>query len=213
VIRTVENVENPVDPWIQWANTPDIQHIKALHNLRFTQEGPDSIASTGHSLSYPFTGAHTDGSPIQNTLAIYSTSLYYQSTDNAGRWFGFLNPMGLPRPGWSKNYMVIAAGKDMGSDEEITQFLDFVERLERGVVAEDLAVMSSIKFRLGSLTRADRTLAQLFDYMRSYPRATRRRRSIRRSRYSTWLRMMPTKARCISRYTGAKSSATSLSGE
>jgi nitrite reductase/ring-hydroxylating ferredoxin subunit len=171
VIRTVENVENPVDPWVQCANTPDIQHIKSLHNVKFTQEDPDDIAWTDHSVSYTFGGIHTDGSPIQNALAVYGTSLYYQSTVYAGRWFGFLNPMGLPRPGWSKNYMVIAARKDMGSEEEITAFIDFVERLERGVVAEDLEVMASMKFRHGTLTRADRTLAKFFDYIRGYPRA------------------------------------------
>lgn len=171
VVRTLENVENPVDPWVQCANTPDIQHIKALHNVRFTQEDPDDMVWTDHSLTYTFAGIHTDGSPIQNTLGIYGTSLYYQSTDYAGRWFGFLNPMGLPRPGVSKNYMVLAVRKDMGSEEEIADFLDFVERLERGVVAEDLMVMASMKFRHGALTRSDRTLARFFDYIRAYPRA------------------------------------------
>jgi phenylpropionate dioxygenase-like ring-hydroxylating dioxygenase large terminal subunit len=171
VIRTVENIENPVDPWVQCANTPDIQHIRSLHNITFTQDDPDDIAWTDHSVGYTFSGIHTDGSQIDNALAVYGTSLYYQSTVYAGRWFGFLNPMGLPRPGWSKNYLVIAARKDMGSEAEIAAFIDFVERLERGVVAEDFEVMSSMKFRHGTLTRADRTLGRFFDYIRAYPRA------------------------------------------
>jgi hypothetical protein len=79
--------------------------------------------------------------------------------------------MGLPQPGFAQNYMVLVARKDMGTPEEIEQFLDFVERLERGVVAEDLMVMSSLKFRPGTLTKSDKTLARFFEYMRAYPRA------------------------------------------
>jgi len=171
IIRTVENVENPVDPWVQCANTPDIQHIKSLHNIKFTQEDPDDIVWTDHSISYTFKGIHTDGSPIDNAIGVHGTSLYYQSTVYNGVWFGFINPMGLPRPGVSKNYLILAARKDMGTPEQIEQFLDFVEQLERGVVSEDLEIMNSMKFRHGTLTRADRTLAQFFDYIRNYPRA------------------------------------------
>lgn len=172
VVRTIVNGEpNCVDPWVQCANTPDMQHIKALHNVKFTQDDPEDIAWTDHSMLYSFSGIHTDGSPVDNVVGIYGTSLYYQTTDYAGRWFGFLNPMGLPQPGFAQNYMVLVARKDMGTPEEIEQFLDFVERLERGVVAEDLMVMSSLKFRPGTLTKSDKTLARFFEYMRAYPRA------------------------------------------
>lgn len=162
---------NPVDPWVQCANTPDIQHIKTLHHIKFTQDDPDDMEWTDHSLRYTFSGIHTDGSPVHNVVGIYGTSLYYQTTDYAGKWFGFLTPMGLPEPGQSKNFMVFAARKDMGTTEEIARFLDFVEALEKGVVAEDLQVMLSMKFRPGTLTRSDRTLSRFFGYMRAYPRA------------------------------------------
>lgn len=172
VVRTLVNGEpNGVDPWVQIANTPDIQHIKALHNVKFTQDDPDDVVWTDHSLIYTFSGIHTDGSPIHNVVGLYGTSLYYQTTDYDGRWFGFLNPMGMPKPGFAQNYMVIVARKDMGTPEEVEGFLDFVEKLERGVVAEDLSVMASLKFRPGTLTKSDKTLAEFFTYMRAYPRA------------------------------------------
>jgi phenylpropionate dioxygenase-like ring-hydroxylating dioxygenase large terminal subunit len=172
VIRAVtSDYLNPVDPWVQCANTPDTQHIKALHNIVFTQDDPEDIAWTDHSMHYSFSGIHTDGSPIENVVGIYGTSLYYQVTDYAGKWFGFMNPMGLPKPGHSKNYMILAAKKSLGAAEEIEQFLDFVQKLETGVVAEDLLVMRSMKFRPGTLTKSDRTLGKFFQYMRKYPRA------------------------------------------
>lgn len=170
--RTIINgTPTSVDPWVQCANTPDIQHIKALHNIIFTQEDPEDIAWTDHSMLYSFSGVHTDGATIDNVVGIYGTSLYYQATVYDGRWFGFLNPMGMPAPGQAQNYMVLAARKDMGTPEEVERFLNFIEHVERGVVAEDLMVMSSMKFRPGTLTRSDKTLARFFDYMRSYPRA------------------------------------------
>jgi nitrite reductase/ring-hydroxylating ferredoxin subunit len=172
VFRTLVNGDPvPVDPWVQCANTPDIQHIKALHSIVFTQEDPDDIEWTDHSMRYSFSGIHTDGASIDNVVGVYGTSLYYQTTVYAGRWFGFLNPMGLPAPGQAQNYMVLAALKSMGTPEEIEAFLDFVEHVERGVVGEDLKIMASMKFRPGTLTRSDRTLAQFFSYMRAYPRA------------------------------------------
>ncbi len=162
---------SPVDPWVQCANTPDMQHIKTLHNVKFTHDDPDDIAWTGHSLLYSFAGIHTDGSPVHNVVGIYGTSLYYQVTDYAGRWFGFMVPMGLPRPGASKNFMVVAVRKDMGPPEEVENFIDFVVALETGVVSEDMMVMSSMKFRPGTLTKSDSTLSRFFQYMREFPRA------------------------------------------
>ncbi|MDT9598800.1 Rieske (2Fe-2S) protein [Sphingosinicella rhizophila] len=172
VFRTIINGEpTHVDPWVQCANTPDMQHIKALHNIVFTQDDPEDIEWTDHSMRYSFSGIHTDGAEIDNVVGIYGTSLYYQATVYGGKWFGFLNPMGLPAPGRAQNYMVLAARKDMGPPEEIEKFLDFVEQVEKSVVGEDLMVMASMKFRPGTLTRSDKTLAKFFDYMRAYPRA------------------------------------------
>jgi phenylpropionate dioxygenase-like ring-hydroxylating dioxygenase large terminal subunit len=160
----------PVDPWVLCANTPDIQHIKALHGITFTQEDPD-IEWTDHSLLYEFTGLHKNGEKVHNKVGIYGTSCYFQETTFEGRWFGFLAPFGLPRPGSSKTFLVIAVRKDLGTPEEVQQALDFFMELEIGVVSEDVAIMNTIRFRPGTLTRSDRPLARFFDYLRAYPRA------------------------------------------
>ncbi|MEX1147443.1 MAG: Rieske (2Fe-2S) protein [Sphingomonadales bacterium] len=161
-----------VDPWIQCCNTPDMQHIKALHGVSFDAADPhDEVRWTDHSLMYDFNGVHVNGEIIENTVGVFGTSLYYQTTTIDGRWFGFLTPMGMPRPGASKNFMVVAGKKSDGTPEDVEQWLDFVLEFEKRVVNEDLPIMETIRFRPGTLTRSDLTFARYVDFLRRYPRA------------------------------------------
>ncbi len=164
--------EMPVDPWVMCANTPDIQHIRYLHGVNISGENPhDQVAWTDHSMRYYFEGNHPTGEPIRHWVGIYGTSLYYQHTDFAGKWFGFIAPFGLPRIGKSNVYFVICARKDMGTPEEVDKFLDWVVDLETKVVLDDILNMQTIHFRPGTLTRSDLTLSRFFQYMRNFPRA------------------------------------------
>ena len=163
---------SPVDPWLQCCNTPDMQHIKALHGVSFDGEDPhDKVRWTPYSCGYDFSGIHVRGEKVENTVAVYGTSLYYQSTFIDGKWFGFMVPMGLPRPGYTKNYMVVAGKRSDGSPAEIEQWLDFVIEFEKAVVMEDLPIMETIRFRPGTLTRSDLTFARYLEFLRKYPRA------------------------------------------
>jgi nitrite reductase/ring-hydroxylating ferredoxin subunit len=160
----------PVDPWVLCCNTPDIQHIKALHGITFEGEDPEAEWSE-FSMLYNFKGFHKAGEVIDNRVGIYGTSLFYQSTDFAGKWFGFLAPFGIPTPGRVQTFFVVAARRDLGPPEEVEAFLDFVVDLERKVVGEDIPIMRTIRFRPGALTKSDKTLGRFFRYLRSYPRA------------------------------------------
>ena len=172
-IRTLALTETmPVDPWVLCCNTPDMQHIKALHSVQFDMKDPhDEVEWTRFSMLYNFTGVHKQGEPIENRIGVYGTTLYYQTTVFQGKWFGFMTPFALVKPGETRTYMVIAARTDMGTPQEVEQFLDFVEALERGVVSEDEMIMQTIHFAPSHLTKSDRTLSKFFDYLRSYPRA------------------------------------------
>lgn len=162
----------PVDPWILCANTPDMQHIRYLHGVQINGDNPhDAVVWTDHSLMYEFSGTHVTGEPVHHRVGIFGTSLYFQQTVFAGRWFGFLAPFGLVRPGKSLVYFVVCTRRDSGSPEEVDRFLEQITELETRVVLDDLANMQTIHFRAGMLTRADLTLARFFDYLRKYPRA------------------------------------------
>ena len=162
----------PVDPWVICCNTPDLQHIKALHNITFDQEDPDEeIEWTDHSMLYDFRGKHAHGEPIAYRVGIYGTTIFYQSSVFNGRWFGFLAPFGLPRPGQTKTYLIAAARKVDGTDAENETFLDFAMDLEKKVVSEDVPILRTIHFRPGTLTKSDKALAKFMQYLRTYPRA------------------------------------------
>ena len=161
-----------VDPWVICCNTPDIQHIKALHGITFDQQDPDEeIEWTDHSMLYDFKGRHANGEPIEYRVGIFGTSIFYQSSTFNGRWFGFIAPLGLPRPGQCKTYMIIAARKCDGDAASNQAFLDFAMDLEKRVVSEDVPILQTIHFRPGTLTKSDKALGKFLQYLRAFPRA------------------------------------------
>ncbi len=161
----------PVEPWVISANTPDMQHIKALHGVTFEQEDPHSgVEWNDFSMLYDFKGRHAQGQPIDYRIGIYGNNIYYQSGTIEGRWFGAITPFGLPRPGFSKVFAIIAARKDEGDEASTAAFLRAVTKLEYDVMGEDIPIMNTIHFRPGTLTKSDRTLARFFQYLREYPR-------------------------------------------
>jgi len=81
-----------------------------------------------------------------------------------------MTPFGLPRPGQTRVFAIIAARKDEGDEASTTAFLRAVTELEMKVVSEDIPIVNTIHFRPGTLTRSDRTLARFFQYLRDYPR-------------------------------------------
>lgn len=161
-----------VDPWVICCNTPDMQHIKALHGITFDQQDPDEeIEWTDHSMLYDFKGRHVKGEPIEYRVGIFGTSIFYQSSTFNGRWFGFIAPFGLPRPGQTKTYLIIAARKTDGDATSTEAFLNFAMDLEKGIVGEDAPIMQTIHFKPGTLTKSDKTLGKFLQYLRNFPRA------------------------------------------
>ena len=172
LIKTIALPDHmPVDPWVQCANTPDIQHIKTLHRVTFEGGDPDGRIEWGaYDMQYDFEGRYDTGSYVSWRVGVFGTSLYYQSSDLEGRWFGFLVPMGLVRPGKTRNYMVVAVEKS-DDPENDREFLELCLLTEMGIVGEDTHIMTTMKFRPGTLTRSDRALGKYFDFLRGYPRA------------------------------------------
>lgn len=159
----------PVDPWVICCNTPDVQHIRVLHGVQFSNNDPGARARwTDHSMLYEFSGTHAQGEPVQFEVGIYGTTLFYQAGRMLGRWFGFLAPMRVVRPGCSEVYLIIGVRRD---EPDAEQFLDQIFELERRVISEDLDVLRTIRFHAGTLTASDRTLARFLDYLKRYPRA------------------------------------------
>lgn len=170
LVKTVELPDlMPVDPWVQCCNTPDIQHIKTLHRIGF-DERESPIRWTDFSMEYEFQGFFDSGSRANWHVGVFGTSLYYQSAELEGRWFGFMVPMGLVRPGQTRNFLVLAVQRT-DDPEADRDFLEHCLLTEIGILGEDTLVFTTMQFRPGTLTRSDRTLGYYFKFLREYPRA------------------------------------------
>lgn len=163
------------DPWTFMCNTLDYNHLRSVHGIHFDAEDPiGEIQWTDHSVVYPLKGTfQPSGDRIDYKVGIFGTNIFWQTGTIEGRWFGFLFPLGLHRPGTHRSYFIIASRKvDGGEDEPETRaFLDFALNLEREVVSQDMQILNSIRYTRGHFTHSDRALALFIDHLNRFPRA------------------------------------------
>ncbi|PQM26977.1 hypothetical protein CVO77_18590 [Sphingopyxis lindanitolerans] len=91
-----------------------------------------------------------------------------------GRWFAFLYPCGIHRPGTLRSYFVIATQKSDGTpedDKRVQETLEFAQALEIAVVDQDVEILNTIRFTRGMFTRSDKALSRFVDYLKTFPRA------------------------------------------
>lgn len=162
----------PVDPWEQCCQTPDFQHLRALHNIDFVGETPDDTVTYGpFHMKYHFRGRHPGGMEIDHKMAIHGVSMFHhEGVINDDSWFGVLLAMGLQGPKHSESIMVIAIPKTTPEDAR-EGTLDMIQAIEIGVIEEDLEVMRTMRMRPGTLSKSDKNFARFFKYLRQYPRA------------------------------------------
>lgn len=172
---TVESFpEIACDPWTICCNTPDVQHIRVVHNIRLDEEGATKGAYTGHSMKYGLKGWHANGVPIDWQVSIHGTSLFFQEGEFNGHWCAVSAPLGLPRPGRTVVYVVIATRPENDSPEALARAKEISEafrKVEINVLFEDMPILQRIHFRAGTLTKSDARLAQFFEYLRGFPRS------------------------------------------
>ncbi len=160
-----------VDPWVVCAQTPDIQHVLLLHQFQLIGPHPaGNVEWTPHSMFYNL-HATARGRVMDIRAGIMGTSIFFQTGQLDGRWFGFLVGMGMPRAGTTMPFAVLAAERGSGSEAEVHEFLDECRAHEIAIASEDAPIASTIHFKVGSLTQADATLARFITYLRNYPRA------------------------------------------
>ena len=160
-----------VDPWVICCNTPDLQHIQVVHGITFDEDPSENIEWTPHSMLYDFKGRHSNGVPIVFRVGIYGTTIFYQSSTVDGRWYGYIAPFGMPVPGKTRVYYVLAVRRSEHDEAGAQAALSFAMDIQSKVLTEDIPIMNSIRFRPGTLTRSDKTLSKFFDYLRSFPRS------------------------------------------
>ncbi|MFO7552452.1 MAG: Rieske 2Fe-2S domain-containing protein [Haliea sp.] len=163
------------DPWVFAANTPDMQHIKVVHGIRFRHDDPHTDVNwTDWGFDYRIVAEHGQGPDIDWKIGIKGTSTYMQQGLVDGWWLGVYAGFSLPRPGCHQAYVCIAVERGDDSPEAIhrqDQLLEFGTNLLRNTAEEDRPILDSIHYNPRNLTRGDRTLGRYLVFLRDYPRA------------------------------------------
>jgi phenylpropionate dioxygenase-like ring-hydroxylating dioxygenase large terminal subunit len=172
----IPSVDINVDPWVFMCNTLDFNHIRCVHGIQLDHEDPfESIQWQPHRVSYSLAGQFAEtGARVEYQLAIHGTNIFWQSGLLNGKWFAFLFPGGLHRPGTTRCYYIVAAHKGDGSEAALRAAQDTAKvgmDLERMVVEQDLDILNTIRFTRGMFTRSDRALARFVDHVIKHPRA------------------------------------------
>ncbi|MBO9375604.1 Rieske 2Fe-2S domain-containing protein [Sphingomonas histidinilytica] len=163
------------DPWIFAANTPDIQHIKAVHGIRFKMPDPhDAVEWDPYGFRMRLAAIHQQGEDLDWNVGIRGTSTFIQEGSVDGWWMGVAAGFACPRPGTHIVYLAIAVKKGDGTpegDRLVDERLTFGTELLARTAREDKPILDTIHYMPGALTRGDTSLARWLDIVRNYPRA------------------------------------------
>ena len=156
------------DPWVFAANTPDMQHLKVVHKIKFETEEPhDLVQWHDWGFEFKYRGLHQGDVPIDNTAGIRGTSVFYRWGLYDGFWRCNVTGFGLPRPGQHNVFSCSIVRKGPQSAEQLENVL----AISRRTVGEDKDILDTIHYRQGLLTRADKSLGRFLNYLRKFPRA------------------------------------------
>jgi len=159
------------DPWVFAANTPDMQHFKAVHGAQFAIDDPHANVDWEEwGFRYKLIAAHQKGIPIEWTLGIRGTSLFWQEGPYGDFWIGGLVGFGIPEVGKHEVFSVLALENNV-DQALIDERFDTSEALMHRTVGEDRDILNTIHYRPGTLTKGDTTLSRYLNFLRAYPRS------------------------------------------
>ncbi|NQV78951.1 MAG: Rieske 2Fe-2S domain-containing protein [Alphaproteobacteria bacterium] len=156
------------DPWVFAANTPDMQHLKAVHGVKFATEDPhDIIEWEEWGLQYRVQALHQGGIPLDWKLGLRGSSFFWREGTYDNWYCAAVTGFGLPRAGTHEvlgAYMVL---KGEGAEERF----NIVKGISERTIGEDEEILNTIHYRPGTLTEGDKTLAKYLQFLRRYPMA------------------------------------------
>ncbi|WFL77735.1 Rieske (2Fe-2S) protein [Altererythrobacter arenosus] len=159
------------DPWVFAANTPDMQHFKAVHQIQFSSEDPHAdVDWSDWGFRYKLIAGHQNNVPIEWTLGILGTSLFWQEGPYGDFWMGGMVGFGLPEVGKHQPFAVMAL-EDSGDQAINSERFDIAQMLMERTLGEDSEILNTIHYRPGALTRGDTTLSRYLKFVKDYPRS------------------------------------------
>ncbi len=169
--------EMPADPFVLCSNTPDYHHFRTVHGLDWDHPDPDprkDFRWTDHSFRFELKGWHWNRTPMHLDMGVYSTSIFFQQGPIGGRWYGFIAPFKIVRPGLTMTWFSILVPKGDGSPEALASAHAYAQQamdLEFKFVEQDIPIFNGIHYRQGTLTHKDLALTMYLDMVRRQPRA------------------------------------------
>ncbi len=160
------------DPFVFAANTPDMQHFKVVHGIRFDDEDPHKQVDWQRwGFRYGFSANHQDGTPIRWKVGIRGTSIFWQEGLYGETWLGGLVGFAMLEPGRHRVFAALAI-RDGGGEENLHEELfTGAEQLMHRTINEDRDILNTIHYRPGTLTQGDTTLGRYLKFLRDFPRA------------------------------------------
>lgn len=156
------------DPWVFAANTPDMQHLKAVHGVKFDIDDPHDIIEWDEwGLQYPVKATHQGGVKLDWMLGLRGTGFFWRTGTYNDFWCAAVTGFGIPRPGYHTVMGAYIILRGPGEEERLATMKAISER----TIGEDKDILDTIHYRHGILTNGDRTLAKYLDIVRNFPRA------------------------------------------
>jgi phenylpropionate dioxygenase-like ring-hydroxylating dioxygenase large terminal subunit len=156
------------DPWVFAANTPDMQHLRAVHKVNFSLDDKHDIVQWDDwGLQYRVQGVHQGGVPIDWNLGLRGTGFFWRTGSYGNFWCAAVTGFGLPEPGMHQVFGAFMVLKGEQAEERLATMRGITMR----TIGEDEAVLDTVRYRPGLLTAADRTLAKYLQIVRAFPRA------------------------------------------
>jgi nitrite reductase/ring-hydroxylating ferredoxin subunit len=173
--NALRSVEVPMDPFMLYSNTLDLQHLIAVHGMRFdtTPEEFPIDPETGRTIAYVQEMFAPGLGQMKQSVQLWGTNCITLTSDIMGRRT-YMMSCGLAVKGpLTRTFNVTAVNANRGvagEEQMIRQHIQMVENFGLQLNREDDPVMRTVSPRLDSLMAADKGLAVYFGFVRRYPR-------------------------------------------
>lgn len=159
---------NHCDPWVFAANTPDMQHLKVVHKVKFAVDDPHELVQwDDYGLHYNVKADHQGGVKIDWIIGLRGTGFFWRTGTYGDFWCAAVSGFGIPSPGMLQVYGAYMVLKGPKGEENFGTARGITER----TLGEDRDILNTIHYRHGTFTAGDRTLARYLSIVRNFPRA------------------------------------------
>lgn len=178
---TCRATELPMDAYMLYSNTMDLQHLISLHGAQFDQM-PSEFDITDHTISYTQEMTLPKLGKSAQTVTLHGTNCVSLASEINGR-MTFMLSAGLSTEGPLTKTFNVSATLKRGSKHSTKKGLPIVENLliklhlrminafGNKLNADDDPIFRTMSPRLDNLSSSDRALSIYFKFVQDYPRS------------------------------------------